>query len=221
MSDIYCISTVAGLALNAACSEYNTASGKPTPQICNDAIRLVQSAAKLIAAILYQPNSELDGIQAGQTHHKSYEASILHKIADHIDLFRTVCDRPRYRVGGTSDASQKSLHAWLAVRPIDKPNVHRFLELSMSAIPMFGHVTCFGELGLEKTHQVLNLAIQRSNHKTTHLCAMKTAAFPDWQGLPNLCMMESASKEAQKCALRRLRGGRESLNELGNICPLL
>ena len=65
-------------------------------------------------------------------------------------------------------------------KAIDKPNIHRLVELYYHSIPRFGHVSLFQELVLEGGHQPLKKGIQRSNNHNPHLHAMTRHLADDW-----------------------------------------
>ncbi len=52
----------------------------------------------------------------------------------------------------------------LAIKTLEKPNVHRLLELVRTTISIVGHVSFLGELVLEKAHQSLKRGIRQSTH---------------------------------------------------------
>ena len=63
---------------------------------------------------------------------------------------------------------------------VDKPNVHRVLELYFHSIPRFGHVSLIQELLLEGGHQPLKRGISRSNQHAPHIHAMTRVLADDW-----------------------------------------
>ena len=65
-------------------------------------------------------------------------------------------------------------------REVDKPNVHRLLELYFHSIPRLGHVAMFQELILEGGHQPLKRGIERSNKRAPHIHAMMRMLADDW-----------------------------------------
>ncbi len=67
---------------------------------------------------------------------------------------------------------QRSCH--IAIKTVDKPNVHRLRELVYTTISMLGHVSAVGEPFLEKRHKSLKPAIQQWSNREVHILAMKT-----------------------------------------------
>ena len=66
-------------------------------------------------------------------------------------------------------------------RDVDKPNIHRLLELYYQSIPRLGHVALFQELILESGHQPLKRGIGRSNKHAPHVHAMARLLADDWK----------------------------------------
>lgn len=64
---------------------------------------------------------------------------------------------------------------------LDKPNLHRLIELYTHSIPAMGHVRHFAELVFEFAHQPLKRGIVRSNPQNPQIQAVKHALADDWQ----------------------------------------
>ena len=62
--------------------------------------------------------------------------------------------------------------AELARKAIDKPNLHRLLELSDVFLTDFQHGDVLYEMAFEATHQPLKRSIERGNWQRPHLAAM-------------------------------------------------
>ena len=96
---------------------------------------------------------------------------------------------------------------------LDKPNMHRFVELFVHTLPMFGSLTFIEELILEKAHQTAKKAIDMSNNKNEQLQAMTDYLFDDF-----MCRLKSVTRSAevgeQTCLAREIA----QLN--GNSCNL-
>jgi len=63
---------------------------------------------------------------------------------------------------------------------IDKPNVHRVLELYVHTIPAFGHVRHVQELTFEHMHQSLKRIWEKHNASELHLDVVKESLFNDY-----------------------------------------
>ena len=59
---------------------------------------------------------------------------------------------------------------------VDKPNLHRSLELYFHSIPRIGHASLFRELILESGHQPLKKGFKSSNNHDAHIFAMTRSA---------------------------------------------
>ena len=66
-------------------------------------------------------------------------------------------------------------------REVDKPNLHRLLELYFHSIPRVGHASLFRELILESGHQPLKKGFNKSNNHEPHAYAMSQVLADDWK----------------------------------------
>jgi hypothetical protein len=64
---------------------------------------------------------------------------------------------------------------------LNKPNVHRLLELYTHTIPAFGHCKYVQELLFETAHQPLKRATVRSNQRDPHTHAVTATLANDWE----------------------------------------
>ena len=69
----------------------------------------------------------------------------------------------------------------LAMSHLDKPNLHRLLELYFHTLPGFGHARHVTELVLENAHQPLKRCMIRSNHKDAQVTSVEHCLGDDWQ----------------------------------------
>lgn len=63
---------------------------------------------------------------------------------------------------------------------LDKPIVHRLLEIVMHTIPLYGHARICSEMILEHTHQQFKSWLQRNTHCDAHITATEKAVSKDW-----------------------------------------
>ncbi|PXF41580.1 hypothetical protein BWQ96_08694 [Gracilariopsis chorda] len=70
----------------------------------------------------------------------------------------------------------------LLAKVLDKPNLHRLIELYGNTIPAFGHARHFTELVFETAHQPLKRCVSRSNHHNAHVSTVEHCLSNDWQG---------------------------------------
>ena len=64
---------------------------------------------------------------------------------------------------------------------LDKPNIHRLLELYVHSLPKVRHIALIQELILESGHQPLKKAMKKSNHHNVHDYAISRVLADDWQ----------------------------------------
>ena len=69
----------------------------------------------------------------------------------------------------------------MAGKELDKPNIHRLLELYMHSIPAMGHVQHFAELVFECAHQPLKQAMADSNGNDAHIQGVDHIINNDWK----------------------------------------
>ncbi len=192
----------------------------------DQAIDLVQSAGKLIARFWFKPNIEhdstLDVALFEEDGGNKYFLRMRTVVNQHIALVEGICTMPDCDALNISNSTYSRVRRAeltrerqlcdLARRTVDKPNVHRLRELVYETLPMFGHVSIFGELPLEKTHQQLKRAIKMSNQKSSHIQAMDSAIFRDWQGRLSMAAPLAAQSHGRYVlACYRLLCGREKV----------
>jgi hypothetical protein len=68
-----------------------------------------------------------------------------------------------------------------ARRHLDKPNVHRLIELYVHTISAFGHVHHVQELVFETAHQPLKRGMQKSNHRDEQVFSVCACLASDWE----------------------------------------
>ena len=56
---------------------------------------------------------------------------------------------------------------------LDKPNLHRIIELYKHSVPAMGHAHHFSELVFEFAHQPLKRGVAMSNHRKPHIQSVK------------------------------------------------
>ena len=66
-------------------------------------------------------------------------------------------------------------------KELDKPNLHRTLELYLHTIPSFGHARQFMELVFECAHAPLKRCVSRSNNYNAHISTVEHVIGNDWQ----------------------------------------
>ena len=73
---------------------------------------------------------------------------------------------------------------------MDKPNLHRLLELFVYTIPTYGHVRNISEMGFEEFHQKLKPMLKRGTHHNKHLMSVESLLVNDWISRFTYCLSE-------------------------------
>lgn len=63
---------------------------------------------------------------------------------------------------------------------VDKPNIHRLLELVQQTIPLFNHIGYFCELVFESAHQPLKYFLSRNHSLNSHIHSVQLILAKDW-----------------------------------------
>ena len=87
---------------------------------------------------------------------------------------------------------------------LDKPNVHRLLELCVHTIPVFGHAKHVTELVLENAHQNFKTFFEMNPHCNAHLSGMDRTLRRDFLSRISRCKREEVT--------RRNHSGRRTTN---------
>lgn len=102
----------------------------------------------------------------------------------------------------------------VAKRKLDKPNLHRIIELYVHSIPAMGHVRHFSELVFEFAHHPLKRGIAISNRRNPHIQAVMHALADDWQDRLSAFALEKRELSQHEFKLRMrqfMSGGGHSL----------
>lgn len=93
---------------------------------------------------------------------------------------------------------------------LDKPNVHRLIELYAHTIPAYGHVKHITELLFESAHQPLKRGITNSNHSSPQVAAVYAALQNDWESRLALELVSDKPYSSRRVhRIQRLLLGRE------------
>ena len=120
-----------------------------------------------------------------------------------------ICSIQDLAVSYLEQVDALSVELEIARKQLDKPNLHRLLELYFHSLPAFGHAKHFTELVLENAHQPLKRCITKSNHHNAQISAVAHCLGNDWQGRISLLHQgvkksNSDDEEKYKRGLRRL-----------------
>ena len=128
---------------------------------------------ELYAEATFIPLKERDGAQAMESMNdsQSYFSFLKGLCVRYVDLANQLC-------GLSPDLRMQ----------LDKPNLHRMVELFHHSVPRLGHVSVLDELMFEATHQPLKRALQQSNHREGHIHSMCSVLANEWRGrLGHVC----------------------------------
>jgi hypothetical protein len=155
---------------NSSVQRYSSVSVKPSASqkisVFDRVINLIERFQTLVAETTFYPVPELDGSALVREFNKDsgeYRMEMLYGMA---------CDYVK-ELDGVCALSQKLKDA------LDKPNVHRLIELYAHTIPAYGHVKHVAELLFESAHQPLKRAINGSNHHDPQIAAVHSALEND------------------------------------------
>ena len=103
-----------------------------------------------------------------------------------------------------------------AGKMLDKPNVHRALELCVHTITSFGHARNCSEMILEMTHRRFKNWLEVNPHASSHMTGVERAIASDWQSRVSTLhrIWSSGRGTERRCAtlgLRRLLLGSDAL----------
>ena len=67
-------------------------------------------------------------------------------------------------------------------KELNKPNVHRALELCVLTIPSFGHARNCSEMVLEMAHRTFKQWLEKNSHASSHVSGVERTLLRDWLG---------------------------------------
>lgn len=82
---------------------------------------------------------------------------------------------------------------------IDRPNVHRLLELVVHTVPLYGHASLVGEMLFESMHQPLKRSLSKDTSPHAHNSAIIHAVCHDW--LHRIAELSICTETSQNCDL--------------------
>jgi hypothetical protein len=153
-------------------------------------LHLLQSFQSLVSETMFYPESDLDGTASIDEFNRDAGWFRMDK------LYRMACKH----VKDLDDVCKIST----SLRDIlDKPNVHRLIELYAHTIPAYGHVKHVAELLFESGHQPLKHGVTQSNHHEPQVAAMLSALHNDWQS--RLALDLCGDKDCSPSRLHRIQ----------------
>ena len=131
------------------------------------AYTLLSTLRRLVFLTFWWPSKEIDGLDAfnyvhGKNRSKYYSdmRSLVVTYTDELNLFCTTYPN--------------------MMKNIDRPNVHRMVELYMHTIVIFGHALFISEMLLEAAHQPLKFSLSKNSSSNAHISAVHHVLFTDW-----------------------------------------
>ena len=163
-------------------------------------VSLLFQLQMLVSKTQYYPQPSLDGVSRSSVLSDDENARSLKEMAEHyVREVDSLCK--------TCSHSKKFL---------DKPNIHRLLELYHHSIPAMGHVRHFQELMFETAHQPLKRALRQSNHRDAQLHAMHAIAEDEWKYRLHAALNGASTadefSEADCRSIKRILCGSDSFN---------
>lgn len=196
-------------------------------ELCKKTIKVLGSLAAVAARLWFTPRLDEDGKEIVREFNNVHGTTYLRKtqtiIHDHIKLMREVASyddeeaREYHSLKGTGGnvlqkkrKIEKSLRETnIVLKMLDKPNVHRLLELAYFMLPMVGSATRIAELEFERGHQAMKRAVENSNQHQPHVDAVSAAIFNDWRGRLSMLLRGDDSSQCTKLSLARILFGRD------------
>lgn len=171
ISGTYCVLSVAIYSFPAALSALSCIAD----DIFWNALQILRDLQYLIAKTFWWPLIHIDGETAFERvrgkNRESWQSYLQLKAMNYVNSV----DKLKRKMFESGNGNTE------AVNVMDKPNLHRLIELYKHAIPAFGHIRHFMELVFEAAHQPLKRCVQRSNHHNAHLSAVEHVLSNDWQ----------------------------------------
>lgn len=171
--------------------------------ISNPAFILLEKLQKLVGMTFWCPKSDVDGVQAVKYMTQENGSSFYHNLQClAVDYIKSV------------DAFNHQNR--LKAKELDKPNLHRLLELYVHTIPLYRHARNIGEMVFENFHQCLKRSLRRNTHHDKHISAVENVILADWLGRMGLCLHsyrdgDRQERESALLSLRRLVMGEDVL----------
>lgn len=130
-------------------------------------LEMLEVYAKLVRLTFWWPQYLIDGVDHFHLVHgedqSKYHGILLDLAMKFISLVRDKCE--------TSGQVRSRL---------DKPNLHRLLELYQHTIPRFSHALFCSDMSFEHNHQPLKSSLLRNTNPTCHISAVYHTLGLDW-----------------------------------------
>ena len=169
MSSVFSVLLFTPWALETALKlcDHRSRTSYPT-QLQSDVCKLVQCLHCLVVKTYYLPCPEVDGLHVCQ----AWMESTARCVQEELRCMATEYVRLVDKLSRKSNVIRKI---------IDKPNVHRVLELYFHSVPIMGHVTHFQELLSEAAQQPLKRSIVKYKDAMAHMRAVDVCRADEWK----------------------------------------
>ena len=158
ISSTFCILLVASLVFTEVVKDLRCPQelSNSSKNALDGIVQNLNLFSELVSKTYWYPKLAVDGLAAVKAFNcengTAHIAELEHSCIKYIRNINELCRR--------STAARKEL---------DKPNLHRLLELYKHSIPAMGHARHFSELVFECAHQPLKQAIANSNNHEPHI----------------------------------------------------
>ena len=137
-------------------------------------VSLFEEFRCLVADVYFFPEAAVDGVNAVMRHNDKDGMNRVWALRERAIQYLNKLDGIYRTISGQGEGVD-------VAAILDKPNLHRFLELFTHTIPLFGHVRHIQELLFEGAHQPLKRGITASNGHNPELQAMEHRLSNDWK----------------------------------------
>ena len=182
MSYVYCALSIMPFALECL----NVENGVPT-------LKLLNIFKSLISLTFWWPAKETDGEDSYNYVHghnkQKYYADMRKLAREYLQELNSFCKNyPE------------------CIKNVDKPNVHRMMELYTHTVIVFGHALFISEMLLEAAHQPLKSSLSRNNSSKSHITAVYHVLLTDWfrRLLELIRLAKSTGEKDKRLALRNI-----------------
>ena len=167
--------------------ELFTSTGRPV-------FLLPQRLQRFVSAVYYVPSQEVEGVTSSKC--LTDDGSLRLRSEQH----RAARDFVRQAAAFYREDPVKG-----AV--LNKPNVHRAIELCVHTINTYGHARHCSEMVLEMAHRKLKHWLEINTHPESHITGMDRAIYLDWQArvASMTRILMHGSDEEKVCAIRDLK----------------
>ena len=168
ISEVFSFLLVAPSAFRSTMSIHGTEAVRKEARLI---LKLLQEFSALISDTYFQPDVSVDG--KGEVYRYNEDGG--------MKRIWSLRRRAVQYVTNLNDCYKALASSLDIATNLDKPNVHRFLELYTHTLPLFGNIRHVQELLFEGAHQALKRGLSRANGFNPQLQAMEHRLANDWK----------------------------------------